>query len=125
VTFVGAVGAWFTIRAGCEPTEPPPVDAYWTLVPGPEPGSVISAEGEPCTVESRARCLTASGGEPLCNTCSAGDGKLDIGAGIQASSGIYCFRFGNRARETGVDLAPFRELLRSFRALDGNGRFAR
>jgi hypothetical protein len=112
--------------AGCEPTEPPPTDAYWPLGPGSSEGSlVVSAEEPPCTVGSKKRCLEENKGEALCNMCSAGDGQLDIGAGIGTTSGTFCFRFGSRARETDVDLAPFRELLRGFRALDGSGGLAR
>lgn len=47
--------------------------------------------------------------------CSAGNGSLEIGTipPLDIQGHTYSFMFGNTERETGVDLEPFRELLRS------------
>lgn len=50
--------------------------------------------------------------------CTAGNGTLEIVTfpALEIRGHTYAFSFGNTEREVGVDLAPFRTILGSFRA---------
>jgi len=80
--------------------------------------SALSAcrESPSCTKQQQDECLEAPDNEVGC-LCTAGDGKLHVWATAGEIKGMNtCFLFGNTKRETNVDLAVFRELLKSFRA---------
>lgn len=85
-------------------------DAIWNLRVAADAASVeVSTEGEPC----RTAAVAGPHGP-----CSAGNGTLEIGTipSLQLRGHIYAFQLGNTRRERGVDLEPFRWILRSFRA---------
>lgn len=85
-------------------------DAVWTLRGDPSGGIEVVSEG--------SRCRPAAGASRAeDDDCPAGDGWLAIGTyAVQVRGRHYAFFFGNTAREDGVPLAVFREILRSFRA---------
>ena len=85
-------------------------DAIWEVNVGKDGSSVrVVREGAMCR---RPADPTYEG------PCSAGNGTLEIGTlpSLDIRGHAYGFRFGNTEREIGVDLAPFRAILRSFRA---------
>ena len=71
----------------------------------------IHGEGRFCR---RERCEEPPGYQ--CDLCEVGDGKFHASAHGGEDGPNVGFYFGNERRETGVDLAPFRALIRSFRA---------
>jgi hypothetical protein len=86
-------------------------DAVWNVRIGEDGASVrVDSEGRMC--EAPADPSTYEG------SCSAGNGSLEIGTHppLEIRGRLFWFGFGNREREAGVDLEPFRSILRSFRA---------
>ena len=80
----------------------------WPVRVAPDGVSVeLGAEG--------ARCRD---GGTAAGPCSAGNGTLELGTPppLHLGAHTYTFEFGNAARERNVDLAPFRWILRSFKA---------
>jgi hypothetical protein len=73
-------------------------------------------EERACTVQERQDCLAHPDSEEGC-LCTAGDGRLHVWAIAGEVNGANtCFLFGHTRSESGVDLAVFRTLLKSFLA---------
>ena len=92
------------------------VDAAWELAPaGAGDALDIVREEPPCrppTFASSEEAVNAESGD-----CPHGDGRLRIAAVVPELRGHrYVFLFGDEAHEERVDLRPFREILRTFRA---------
>jgi hypothetical protein len=96
-------------------------DADWTLRWDPPTMryEIEKESRERCTREERRACEEAHrrGGDDdfgLC--CPVGNGRFDVFAEPRGLDGPAAFSFGNERAEEGVDLAPFRALVRSFRS---------
>jgi hypothetical protein len=120
-------GNFFEVIIPCQETDVAG-DAMWHCRYDAATRSVVTcAEQPPCTQESQEECLkiakeTEFGDDNFC-LCTAGDGRLTIWATLgEVDLRNTCFLFGNSRRETGVDLAVFREMLKSFRAKGQPGR---
>jgi hypothetical protein len=114
-------GNFFEVIIPCQETDVAG-DAMWHCRYEAATRSVAAcAEQPPCTEEWQQECLKTAkeaelGDEDFCQ-CTAGDGRLTVWATLgEVELRNTCFLFGNSKRETGVDLAVFRELLKSFRA---------
>lgn len=83
-------------------------DAHWKVEPLGD-GLAIVEEGAPCRREDDP--------PDIAYECPAGNGRLDVQVSPVTLKGrYYALFFGNSRVETGVDLQPLREILRSFRA---------
>jgi hypothetical protein len=90
-------------------------DATWTLVLLPTGDAVAVAAEEPsCRPAAYGSSSEAMDAE--LDECPAGDGRLTLAATAEVRGHRYAFFFGDERRERGVDLAPFRAALASFRA---------
>jgi hypothetical protein len=104
VHFAHASGAYFTVFVdhGTEVE----FDAIWEVKEGADGSIQIVREGEFC--------------RPLApeTLCTFGNGSLEIAThpALRLHGVWFGFQFGSVRRETGVNLEPFRTILRSFRA---------
>jgi hypothetical protein len=91
-------------------------DAVWRLEASPAGDGVVVVEEEPpCrspTFSTSEEAVTSESAD-----CPRGDGRLRLaGVGPELHGHRFFFYFGDDAREEGVELRPFREILRTFRA---------
>ncbi len=91
-------------------------DAVWRCEATPSGDALrIVLEEPPCRVPTYGSSEAALAAES--DECPAGDHRLHVAALAPALRGhAFTFFFGDEAREDGVDLAPFREILATFRA---------
>lgn len=104
--FESGEGAFFQVLVDYPPTEAS-ANAYWDLSPSLDEAAVLVVrEGRlracPLTLDGEARCNPRRG--------------FSIAAWIELRGHHYLFGFGHTRGRKGVDLAVFREILRSFRA---------
>jgi hypothetical protein len=104
--FEDGQGAFFQVLVDYPPTEAS-AHAYWELAPSADgAGLEVAREDRP-----RACPLTLEGEGPCDRR-----GGITVAAWIELRGHHYLFGFGHAKRRKGVELAPFREMLRSFRA---------
>jgi len=104
--FEDGQGRWLQVLVDYPPTEVS-AHAYWTLTPSADGTGLVIGEEEPLR-----RCpLTLAGG----TSCGPQRG-FRVAAWVELRGHHFLFGFGNDRTRKGVDLAPFREMLRSFRA---------
>lgn len=109
--FADLAGDWFAIEV--DPARDFEADAIWNVRVGEDGVSVrVVSEGAMCVPTGRGDVPAAD------EACSAGNGSLEIGTlpSLDIHGHWFWFYFGNTDRETGLDLEPFRGILRSFRA---------
>lgn len=104
--FEDAQGRWFQVLVDYPPTEAS-AHAYWTLAPTPDGGGIAIAAEEPLR-----RCPVTLAGETGCGPQRG----FRIAAWLELRGHHYLFAFGHERARKGVDLQPFREMLRSLRA---------
>ena len=107
VSFADANGNFFVIVIDADME--PEVDALWRVRPGPD-GTMVRIE------EEGGRCSRPA--DPSYEgPCAAGDGLLQVGTipALAIRGHAYVFWFGNTGKESGVDLEPFRAILRGIR----------
>lgn len=112
----GKNGYFFEVQADPLETDVS-ADASWVCEPNPTgDGIVVRNEGKRCSAKEAAAWNEQNPDSPLEANCPEGDGRLDLWVvGIRLRGHVYAFHFGHEKREGGVDVAIFRQLLRSFR----------
>ncbi len=104
--FEDGQGRWFQVLVDYPPTEVS-AHAYWTLAPSADGEGLAIASEEPLR-----RCPVTLAGETGCGPQRG----FRIAAWLELRGHHYLFGFGHDRSRKGVDLEPFREMLRSFRA---------
>lgn len=103
--FEDGQGRWFQVLVDYPPTEVS-AHAYWTLAPSADgTGVTVTAE------EPLRRCPVTLAGESGCGPQRG----YRIAAWLELGGHHYLFGFGHERSRKSPDLAPFREMLRSFR----------
>jgi len=99
-------GSWFQVLVDYPPTEVS-AHAYWTLAPSADGAGLTIAAEEPLR-----RCPMTLAGDSGCGPQRG----FRIAAWLELHGHHYLFGFGHERARKEVDLGPFREMLRSFRA---------